>query len=83
MFLIANKLVSLNQIKYSLQAGVTACFDWNLLLWPSKQGFCAGSADTCKKNNKKKNKHKKTRINIKASIQVSTQYDIYKAVRNR
>lgn len=75
MFLIANKRVSLNQIEYSLQAGVTACSDWNLLLWPSKQGFCAGSADTCK--NKQKNN------NIKASLQVSTPHDIYKTVRSR
>lgn len=40
------KLGSPKQMKNSLQAAGTACFDWNLLLWPSKQGFCAGSADT-------------------------------------
>lgn len=48
MFLVANKLGSPKQMKNSLQAAGTACFDWNLLLWPSKQGFCAGSADTWK-----------------------------------
>lgn len=33
----------------SQQVVVTACSDSNLLLWPSKQDFCAGSADTCQK----------------------------------
>lgn len=61
MILIVNKVVSLNQVKYSRQVGVIACFDLNLLLWPSKQGFCAGSADTCRKN-KKKNPNTQNRL---------------------
>lgn len=37
----------------SPQVVVTACSDLNLLLWPSKQDFCAGSADTCQKREMK------------------------------
>lgn len=35
------------------QVVMTACSDLNQLLWPSKQDFCAGSADTWKKKKKK------------------------------
>lgn len=35
------------------QVVMTACSDLNQLLWPSKQDFCAGSADTWRRKKKK------------------------------
>lgn len=57
---------SWNLMKYSLLVVVTACFDLNLLLWPGKQDFCAGSADTCQDGEN----------------EAQLSYDIFEAVEN-